>query len=162
MVIICMKIGLGLKFSPTTVVQIKLKFCKDNSKVKHSFFFLIMGLSLEGGYRLNKYFLGGSMVPQNQWNYLLPYFSLNSFHSFPFRCTELFRFFFNLHVCTVNFSLWTKWKYKSKVKMFLIGYRVIHQSKCTTQIIFTFRITSVSERTQLFLTRYNRVQSLYW
>lgn len=48
---ICMKIGLGLKFSPTTVVQIKLKFCKDNSKVKHSFLFvfLIMGLSLEGG-----------------------------------------------------------------------------------------------------------------
>lgn len=37
---ICMKIGLGLKFSPTTVVQIKLKFCKDNSKVKHSFFVL--------------------------------------------------------------------------------------------------------------------------
>lgn len=53
---ICMKIGLGLKFSPTGNYRLanKAKFCKDNSKVKHSFFVLffvclIMGLSLEGG-----------------------------------------------------------------------------------------------------------------
>lgn len=47
---ICMKIGLGLKFSPTTVLQIKLSFVKTIQKLNiHFFFFLIMGLSLEGG-----------------------------------------------------------------------------------------------------------------
>lgn len=37
---ICMKIGLGLKFSPTTVLQIKLSFVKTIQKLKHSFFVL--------------------------------------------------------------------------------------------------------------------------
>lgn len=46
---ICMKIGLGLKFSPTTVLQIKLSFVKTIQKLNINFFFLIMGLSLEGG-----------------------------------------------------------------------------------------------------------------
>lgn len=48
---ICMKIGLGLKFSPTTVLQIKLSFVKTIQKLNIHFllFFLIMGLSLEGG-----------------------------------------------------------------------------------------------------------------
>lgn len=62
-----MKIGLGLKFSPTGNYRLanKAKFCKDNSKVKHSFFF-DNGPFIGGGYRLNKYFVGGSMVPQKQ------------------------------------------------------------------------------------------------
>lgn len=70
---ICMKIGLGLKFSPTTVLQIKLSFVKKIQKLNihflfFGFFFLIMGLSLEGGggYCLNKYFVWGPMVPQKQ------------------------------------------------------------------------------------------------
>lgn len=51
---ICMKIGLGLKFSPTTVLQIKLSFVKTIQKLNIHFlfcfvFFFIMGLSLEGG-----------------------------------------------------------------------------------------------------------------
>lgn len=46
---ICMKIGLGLNFFTNYRRANKAKFCKDNSKVKHSFFFfLIMGLPLEG------------------------------------------------------------------------------------------------------------------
>lgn len=69
---ICMKIGLGLNFFTNYRRANKAKFCKDNSKVKHSFFvlfcfFFIMGLSLEGGgYCLNKYFVWGPMVPQKQ------------------------------------------------------------------------------------------------
>lgn len=66
---IYMKIGLGLKFSPTTVLQIKLSFVKTIQKLNIHFllFFLIMGLSLEGGgYCLNKYFVWGPMVPQKQ------------------------------------------------------------------------------------------------
>lgn len=50
---ICMKIGLGLKFSPTTVLQIKLSFVKTIQKLNIHFLFVcflyIMGLSLEGG-----------------------------------------------------------------------------------------------------------------
>lgn len=36
---ICMKIGLGLKFSPTTVLQIKLSFVKTIQKLNINFLF---------------------------------------------------------------------------------------------------------------------------
>lgn len=36
---ICMKIGLGLKFSPTTVLQIKLSFVKTIQKLNIHFLF---------------------------------------------------------------------------------------------------------------------------
>lgn len=62
---ICMKIGLGLNFFTNYRRANKAKFCKDNSKVKHSFFF-DNGPFIGGGYRLNKYFVGRSMVPQKQ------------------------------------------------------------------------------------------------
>lgn len=37
---ICMKIGLGLKFSPTTVLQIKLSFVKTIQKLNIHYLFV--------------------------------------------------------------------------------------------------------------------------
>lgn len=61
MVNICMKIGLGLNFFINYCCVNKVKFCKDNLKVKYLFFF-DNGFFIGGGYCLNKYFVGGLMV----------------------------------------------------------------------------------------------------
>lgn len=61
---ICMKIGLGLNFFTNYRRANKAKFCKDNSKVKHSFFF-DNGPFIGGGYRLINILWGDQWFHKN-------------------------------------------------------------------------------------------------